>query len=117
MKFLQSFKHAGNGILLFFLHERNGQVQLVAALGAIGMGWFLKVSVTEWILITGCITAVLSLEMLNTAIEKLSDVVIPGFHDGIKTVKDIAAGSVLLSAAASLVTGILIFVPKILKLL
>jgi diacylglycerol kinase len=116
MKFLQSFKHAGTGILLFFLHERNGQVQLVAAFAAIGMGWYLKVSVTEWVLITACIAAVLSLEMLNTAIEKLCDAVMPGFHPGIKTVKDIAAGAVLFTAFASLVVGALIFLPKILKL-
>ncbi len=51
--------------------------------------------------------------MLNTAIEKLCDVVHEDVHSGIKKAKDIAAGAVLVSAIFSLITGLIIFLPKI----
>jgi diacylglycerol kinase len=60
-----------------------------------------------------CIAFVISMEMLNTAIEKLCDVVHKELHPDIKRVKDIAAGAVLVSAIFSLMTGLIIFLPKI----
>jgi diacylglycerol kinase len=51
--------------------------------------------------------------MINTAIEKLCDVVQQEIHPGIKKVKDIAAGAVMMAAAGSLVIGFVIFLPKI----
>jgi diacylglycerol kinase len=53
------------------------------------------------------------MEMLNTAIEKLCDVVHKEIHPGIKKVKDIAAGAVLIAAFCSVITGAVIFLPKI----
>ena len=67
----------------------------------------------EWIAIGFCIAFVIAMEMLNTAIEKLCDVVHQEVHPGIKKVKDIAAGAVLISAIFSLITGLIIFLPKI----
>jgi diacylglycerol kinase len=51
--------------------------------------------------------------MINTAIEKLCDVVHKDFHPQIKIIKDMAAGAVLIAAISSLITGVVIFVPKI----
>ena len=67
----------------------------------------------EWIAIGFCIAFVIAMEMLNTALEKLCDVVHQEVHPGIKKVKDIAAGAVLISAIFSLITGLIIFLPKI----
>ncbi|MFM2326878.1 MAG: hypothetical protein RIR31_1080, partial [Bacteroidota bacterium] len=49
----------------------------------------------------------------NTAIEKLCDIVHKDFHPQIKIIKDMAAGAVLIAAISSLITGVIIFVPKI----
>jgi len=76
-----------------------------------------NISVYEWLAAVFCIAFVITMEMLNTAIEKLCDVVQKEFHPGIKKVKDIAAGAVLVSAAFSIITGCIIFLPKIIALL
>jgi diacylglycerol kinase len=60
-----------------------------------------------------CIGIMLALEMLNTAIEQLANIVTPEFHIGIKKVKDIAAGAALLFAIVCVAIGMLVFLPKI----
>jgi diacylglycerol kinase len=73
----------------------------------------LDISAMEWIAVGFCIAFVITMEMLNTTVEKLCDVVHQDSHPGIKKVKDMAAGAVLISAIFSLVTGLIIFLPKI----
>ena len=80
------------------------------------LGWVFQIDAMEWMVILLCITAVLTLEMINTAIEKLCDVVHPGYHPQIKVIKDIAAGAVLLAAVGSVIAGAIIFLPKIIAL-
>jgi diacylglycerol kinase len=77
----------------------------------------LKISAIEWIAVGFCIAFVITMEMLNTAIEKLCDVVHKEMHPGIKKVKDIAAGAVLVAAFFSAITGAVIFLPKIINLI
>lgn len=117
LKFIKGFGYAFSGLVIFFRHETNGKVQLLAGCVAVLLGWRLGLSGNEWIVITGCIAAVLSLEMVNSAIEKLCNHVQPDIHPAIKTIKDIAAGAVLWMAIASAIMGGIIFIPKILQLL
>ncbi|PWU03879.1 MAG: diacylglycerol kinase [Bacteroidetes bacterium] len=117
MRFIRSVKYALNGIHNFCLRERNGQLQIIIAVIAVGFGFVLHISAMEWIVIILCIAAVLSLEMINSSIEKLSDMVKPGFDPQIKIIKDTAAGAVLIAAVASLIIGIIIFGNKIISLL
>jgi diacylglycerol kinase len=77
----------------------------------------LKISAIEWFAVCFCIAFVITIEMLNTAIEKLCDVVHKEMHPGIKKVKDIAAGAVLVAAFFSAITGAVIFLPKIINLI
>ncbi len=116
-KFIKGFGYAFSGLLVFFRNETNGKVQLLAGVLAVLLGWMVNLSGNEWIVIVGCIAAVLSLEMMNSAIEKLCNYVQPDFHPAIKTIKDIAAGAVLWMAIASAIIGCIIFIPKILLLL
>lgn len=113
MKIVRSFGFAWNGIRECFATQVNFRIHLLLALLAILMGIVLKISSTEWILVFLCIFLVVVAEMFNTAIEKLSDIVEKGFHPVIRSVKDIAAGAVLVSALFSCITGIIIFLPKI----
>ena len=80
LKFIKGFGYACSGLIIFFRNETNGKVQLLAAFVAVLLGWILKLSGNEWIVIIGCIAAVLSLEMMNTAIEKLCNHVQPDIH-------------------------------------
>jgi diacylglycerol kinase len=113
MKLVKSIYYAWAGVKNCFLSETNFRIHIVAAIITIIFSVLLKISATEWIVIGFCIAFVITMEMLNTAIEKLCDVVHKEIHPAIKKVKDIAAGAVLVSALFSLVTGCLIFVPKI----
>lgn len=116
-KFLKGFGYAFSGLLVFFKNETNGKVQLLAGCLAVLLGFFVKISSNEWIVIIGCIASVLSLEMVNSAIEKLCNHVEPNMHPAIKTIKDIAAGAVLWMAIASAIIGGIIFIPKIFLLI
>ena len=113
MKLIKSFVYAWNGIKSCFRSEPHFRIHLVAAIVAIIFSLLFSISSTEWIVVVFCIAFVLTMEMINTAIEKLCDVVHQEQHPVIKSVKDIAAGAVLLSAVFSLITAGIIFLPKI----
>lgn len=113
LSFLKGFLYAFNGLVVFFRHERNGRIQLVIAVLVVLLGWILPVSALEWIILLGCIATVLSFEMINSAIEKLCNLVHPNYHPAIKVIKDISAGAVLWVSVSSCIIGFIIFLPKI----
>lgn len=115
MRLIRSFKYALNGIKQCFISEHNFRIHVGFAVIAIIFAAFFRVSIAEWVAVGFCIAFVIVMEMLNTAIEKLCDVVHPDAHPDIKKVKDIAAGAVLVAAVLSAVTGVVIFVPKIIS--
>ncbi len=113
----KAFTNAFNGMKYFFLHERNGKIQLCVAAAVVGLAVGLGVSATDWIALLVCIAMVLSMEMLNSALEKLSDLVQEDYHPVIKTVKDVAAAAVLFASFIAAIIGCIIFLPKIVHLL
>jgi undecaprenol kinase/diacylglycerol kinase (ATP) len=115
--FLKGFIYAYNGLVIFFRHERNGRIQLTIAIIVVLVGWVLKLTSAEWMVLLGCIASVLSFEMINSAIEKICNLVHPTYHPAIKTIKDMAAGAVLFVSVISSIIGAIIFLPKILQLL
>jgi diacylglycerol kinase len=117
MRLIRSFGYAFEGIWHCYTKELNFRIHVTFMLLAISAGFGLKISVMEWIILSGCIAMVLILEMLNTAIERLCDIVSPSRMPQIKIIKDIAAGAVLLGAVASVCIGSFIFFPKIVDIL
>jgi diacylglycerol kinase len=111
--FIQSVKHALNGIKYFFLHERNGNIQFFIAIIVVVLAVVWGASTAEWLILLLCFALVLGFEMLNSAIEKLCDVVQEEYHPVIKIVKDVAAGVVLFVSLLTVVIGLIIFLPKI----
>jgi diacylglycerol kinase len=114
--FIQSVKHALNGMTYFFLHERNGKLQLCIAITVVTIAVGLGVSTTEWGTLLLCIAFVISAEMVNSAIERLCDVVQEEYHPVIKIVKDVAAGAVLFISIVAVIIGCIIFFPKLIYL-
>jgi undecaprenol kinase/diacylglycerol kinase (ATP) len=114
--FIRSLRYALNGFWLFFRRERNGQIQGVVALLVITAGFVFGLSRGEWMALLLCTGLVISLEMLNSAIERICNMYTTDFHPAIKIIKDIAAAAVLWSALMSLVVGLLIFVPYLIEL-
>lgn len=113
---LKSFRFAFNGIRVLFFTEHNAWVHLAAALSVIIAGMALKISISEWVAVLLATGMVFASEALNTSIEKLSDFVSPEKQKSIKEVKDLAAAGVLISSITALLIGLLVFLPKILKL-
>jgi diacylglycerol kinase (ATP) len=112
---IKSFGYAWSGIRYCFQSEPNFRIHSVLAIVVLVFSIVFKISAIEWIAVCFCIAFVLVMEMFNTAIEKLCDVVHKEVHPGIKKVKDIAAGAVLVAAFFSLITGAVIFLPKIIN--
>lgn len=81
----------------------------------IAAGVYFSISTTEWIFVIVCCTMMLAMEMLNTALERMCDLITEDIHPLIKCIKDVSAGAVLICAAGSAVTGLLIFIPKIIQ--
>ena len=113
MRVLKSFVFALHGLRDCLLHEKNFQVQLVVAILVVAGGIFFSISSTEWIMLLICFAIVLSFEIINSAIEKLCNLVCPTFNLTIKKVKDMSASAVLFSAIMTFIVGCIIFLPKI----
>lgn len=110
---LKSFKHAFNGLKFFFINEHNGWVHIFAAVFAIALSFYLKLSGLEWIAISSVIAIVFAAEIFNSSIEKLADTVTSEINPQIKIVKDLAAAGVLITAILAALTGGIIFLPKL----
>jgi diacylglycerol kinase len=115
MKVLHAFLFASRGILRFFRAERNGTIEFILAVVAVVAGLFLHIGREDWIHVILCIAAVFAAEMMNTAIEKACDIIQPAHDPRIMDIKDMAAGSVLLTALASAIIGWLIFTPYLMR--
>jgi diacylglycerol kinase len=107
------FEAAINGIIHCFRTELNFRIQLLAAFVAVLLGFIFNISQTQLLIVILCCMIVLALELVNTSIENLCDLVSKDFHPVIKIVKDTAAGAVLVSSIGSAIAGAIIFAPLI----
>ncbi len=115
IKFFKGFGFAFAGIWQMLLHERNFKVHVLALLVVISAGFYYHITTQEWINILLVSALVLSLEAINTAIEKLCDMHTKEIHPQIKLIKDVAAGAVLIAAIFALVIAFLIFTKYLVK--
>ena len=114
IRFLKSFEYAWHGIVYTVTTQANFRRHIVVALIAILAGWYYELSLTEWCLVLLSIGTVWTAELINTAIEHLTDIVSPDYNELIGKVKDIAAGAVLFAAIAAGIVGLIVFLPHIL---
>lgn len=77
-------------------------------------GFYFNITRTEWLFQILSIGLVMSIEGLNTAIEKVADFIHPDYHERIGFIKDIAAGAVLFAAFTAIAIGLIIYLPKFL---
>jgi diacylglycerol kinase len=112
-RFIKSLGYALNGWKLFFINEKNGQIQLAVAVLVFIAGFVFKISCIEWMAVLLCMALVLALEMTNSVLEKWIDFLHPAENENIKWIKDVAAGAVLWAAVLSAIIGGIIFLPKI----
>lgn len=112
---LKSISIASNGLITALKSERNIKIQITIGLLTILLSYFFKVSLIEFIIILICIGIIISLELMNTAIEKCLDLYSLEYNPKIKSIKDVSAASVFFSSILIFIVGCLIFIPKCLK--
>jgi len=112
IKRIRSFGYAFKGIKAVFGKEANMNIHLIMAGLVVICGFLFSISITEWMLCVLCFGLVISLEMINSAIENLVDLVSPEKNKLAGRAKDIAAGAVLVAAIGAAIVGLIIFIPK-----
>ncbi len=111
---LKSFKYAFSGISYVLNTSRNFKIQLIFAVTSLMIGFLLQISISNYVILIATIMSVLILEILNTSIESLVDLVLKKeFSSLAKISKDTSAGAVLLASINSVIIALYIFVPKI----
>ena len=110
---VKSFSFACQGILEAVRTERNIQIHVVAMLVVVFFGWYFSLNGMEWLFILAAIAGTIALELVNSAIERVVDLVTDQIHPLAKQAKDIAAGAVFIYAIFSIIVGLIIFLPKL----
>jgi diacylglycerol kinase (ATP) len=109
---LKSMGFAFGGAYKLITTEHSIMVQSALGLLLIIAGFYFEISTTEWLFQVFMIGLVISIEGLNTAVEKIADFIHPQYHEKIGFVKDIAAGAVFFAALTALAVILIIYVPK-----
>ncbi len=109
----KSFGYAWAGMRTAFLKEPNFRVHVFATILAVALGLFVGLNNQEWAILVITITMVVVLELLNTAIEAVVNLVSPQMQEAARIAKDTAAAAVLLSAVGAVIVGLMLFVPKL----
>ena len=110
---LKSLVFAFKGAIKLITTEHSIMVQSTLAVLVTIAGFYFTISHEEWLFQTLAIGLVLSIEGLNTAVEKVADFIHPEFHKKIGFIKDIAAGAVFFAAITAIAIGLMIYLPKI----
>lgn len=111
---ISSLEFALTGIFTAFKEEKNMRSHVLSAVAAIIAGLIFRISATEWLFLLLSIFLVIAFEIMNSAIENVVDLA-SDYHFSMraKNAKDMAAGAVLVVSGFAIVTGLIIFVPKI----
>lgn len=114
-RFFKSFDYAFNGILTSIKNERNIKIHIIIMILVIIFGIILKISKIEWIICIILFGLVISMELMNTAIENTVDLITKEKNEQAKIIKDTAAGAVLVTAIVAAIIGLIIFMPYLIK--
>ena len=111
---LKSFKYAFSGISYVLKTSRNFKIQLIFVVISLMMSFLLQISQSNYVILIATIMSVLILEILNTSIESIVDLVVKKeFSSLAKISKDASAGAVLLASINSVIIAVYIFLPRI----
>lgn len=110
-----SFRYAFQGMAVLFSGQANARIHAAFTAAVLIAGWCFGLSAVEWALVALAVGLVLSAEAMNTALELLADKLEPERDPIIKQIKDVAAAAVLLAAIAAAVVGVIVFLPRLLR--
>ncbi len=110
---INSFKYAFNGLIDAYRTEQSVWIYIPVSLLVILAGFLLKISTFEWLIIILILGIILSLELINTALEAVVDLATEKYHPLAKKAKDTVSAAVLVFAITAVIIGLIIFIPKI----
>ena len=113
MHILKSFKFALEGIKEAFKTEKNMRVHFIIATIVLILAFVLKFSWVELAILTLTIGLVLDLELVNTSLEEIVNIVSPQIQEKAKVAKDVAAAAVLISAIVAILVACFLYLAKI----
>ena len=111
---LKSVKFAFLGAVKLITTEHSIMVQFAIGIIMTIAGFYFDIDRTDWLFQTMAIGLIMSIEGLNTAVEKIADFIHPNYHERIGFIKDIAAGAVFFAALTAIAIGLIIYIPKFL---
>ena len=111
---ISSLEFALTGIFTAFKEEKNMRSHVLSAIAAIIAGLIFRISATEWLFLLLSIFLVIAFEIMNSAVENVVDLA-SDYHFSMraKNAKDMAAGAVLVVSGFAVITGLIIFLPKL----
>ncbi len=115
-RFLKSFKNSMDGLINAYKNEQSLYIHAVSSILVIAVGMFLKISFSEWAILLISLAVVLTLELVNTAIEAVVDLITTEWHILAKIAKDSGSAATFVASLATAVICAFIFIPKIIVL-
>lgn len=115
-RLFKSFKYATEGIIYAFKYEQNIIVHTIITIAVITMGILLKISYFEWLICFILFGLVIATELINTSLEAIVDLICPQENPLAKIAKDTSSAAVLVFASVAAISGLIIFIPKIIGL-
>ncbi len=112
-----SVKAAARGISFTFKNERNFRIEIYIAIFVVCALIILKASLTQTAIVITMIFLVIMIELMNTAIERVVDILKPRKHPYAKVIKDVSAATVLVLSIGASIVGVIIFIPLIISIL
>jgi len=116
-RLFKSFQHALHGFWDILRTQQNARIHAVAALIVVVLAIFFQIQPIEWALVLFVSAFVFAVEMVNTVVEGMLDVLHPADHPGIGHAKDMMAGAVLFAAIAATIVGLIVFLPYVIRLI
>ncbi|NLL44126.1 MAG: diacylglycerol kinase [Mollicutes bacterium] len=116
-RFITSFKHSLDGLKYAYKYEQSMIIHLIVVILVVVFGVWLKISLMEWLLCFILIGLVLATELVNTSLEAVVDLTCPKIHPLAKIAKDTASAAVFVFSLIAFISGLIIFLPKILELM
>lgn len=110
-RLFKSFKYAFRGLFKTLREEQNLQAQSALGLIAVLLGWYFKIQAWQWAVLALAIGLVILMEIINSAIERITDVLKPRIDNYVKEIKDIMAAAVMLASILAIIIGLIIFLP------
>lgn len=111
----QSFVYAVQGIRFTWRREQNFRIHTVISILVMFLAQMLQIPYQEQLILVIVIGAVLGMELINTALEHVVDLVVQTYDNRAKVIKDTAAGAVFVFSVTAAITGLMIFIPHLVK--